>query len=1565
MDEWLDSLSEDWISQPRSSHSNSTADLPPSSTHSSPRNNLSQSRIPRFKSRTASNLSGSDTAVSSRKLSGQADMRTTLPLTESTSSELNAAQRPRFRRASKTSSPLVPRPSGKRVKSTSSLSHVPQDTVQHKPLPSSPARNHNLQHTPDWKRRIIQGKVAPGDQCDLFSPIPLEKVFRPPSSGSNGKHGRGVANKRSKPEEYPSSPPPYPSRPKGKSDVTSQDRAQYKSPILPTKRNSENKRERPGRRGAPRVRLGEGEATRDDSKKNARISEPSSGLKSRTTSVLARSSQNEVVALREKSSAETPPIQSYQSTSPSHSRLPEQSPNSSLRRDYRDENISPFFVSRHQTLDGRVDYAALDMSVNQLRGQMAKLHLQQQQSERSLCSSDHEIEYKEAKSQENSSLPEFENDWTAHSLPDDLSMGTDAFVAHGGFVNMRRGGYSNDGSFQKRPLSPSSLPPLESSEVREHPRHSGNTLDIPPETEPELPVSAPTTPGKRLQNEPISPTRTQSSGSPLKLFDKYDTFTNDRVSRRISKFEEDMRGNLDQEAFNGSHESIGSPSRRSRHPRARARQIESFERSQKRMNSFGEGELDNHSFSSSQPSKRCVSPGQKQNHDLHDTCGRDSDASRFNLERPPTSPYQMLAGDKGFVNVSSSVSQLSAKTTLSQPRKSTSKVSGEKSSTPKRGGTPNDDVHNAQGKRVLQSPIKDYGTKRRRTLKSSEEANHESPRTTLNANVKRPVLNSVVGKKRKDALYDSHNQVADAETLAMRTILRPRTFTPGQGDPRDRGCHEDIPSEARNAEIKTGHLSAQTLPALHEPLTKGVAEQVARFAFDGVQDIKGSRKASVSTADFFSEAQQIMRVIRAQGRPQRSHETPQEVEPDHQASFEKSMLEESPKDGFSRPPSRAGASLRRLREPVQLSARVVSHLRKFEEKGDFEIVFSSPSESVQLQHLESKSLDAKMKRDNSDDDPAVESDPPNLRIYRQKPPEDNRNRSPAKDPPSVTTGSKSRSLASQTSGPSTERSLPTGSSRGSSTKAMILPETVSHLLSDQIAGMKYDHNRQVWVKSLARESSHQPRQTGSEGSEDVLDDIPDLSVDEVAELQRIKDHASSLKRTETGSYSISKDGSLTREGKQPFQTNNDDIRPRTAEGAISASEEDGSARSKYSRFASSGPIPETRATSWGADVPPGAKEGTQTQSQRGPTTEDKEDHKEEEVEHEISILEGRSSKTPTRSTNREHHARVVTISFSSPLVENCETPYPPDAEPDDRDDGSDFDLDASPIRSGRQPEAPRSSRRSSFDRRNRRVSSRRISINSQSYIARPMSRLDEEDENGILQTSNGFRNTSIDVIVSTPLARQRDLLAPQALSGGHTSNIGFHLSPLPDFTIHQTDQSVNQGHGDIVRRRGLLAAHETGKFALVTQQLVKKLTDLEPYEPHWDLIRSMNLQDQGLATLHTLDEFCGRLEQLDVSNNSLEQLNGAPPSIRDLRICSNHLSDLSTWGHLCNLQYLDVSRNHLRTFKAFQQLVHLRELKADDNEIESLDGLFQLDGLLSLRLRGNLVRSIDFQGSNL
>lgn len=239
-----------------------------------------------------------------------------------------------------------------------------------------------------------------------------------------------------------------------------------------------------------------------------------------------------------------------------------------------------------------------------------------------------------------------------------------------------------------------------------------------------------------------------------------------------------------------------------------------------------------------------------------------------------------------------------------------------------------------------------------------------------------------------------------------------------------------------------------------------------------------------------------------------------------------------------------------------------------------------------------------------------------------------------------------------------------------------------------------------------------------------------------------------------------------------------------------------------------------------------------------------------------------------------------------------------------------------------------------------------------------MSRLDEHEELSIVHCPSG---TAMNVALSTPLNRC-SLAIPQ--SSAQSSSLSFPLSPLPDFTVHQIDRPLDSSA--IIDVDGSQALQRRqNRVSLSTQEIVKKITDVEPYEPYWEYLRAIDLRNRGMLTLHMLSDFCARLEELDVSCNQLGEVNGAPSSLRYLNVRRNCLSSLTAWRHLRNLQYLDISGNQLTNLKGFQSLVHLRELKADDNQIENVEGVFALDGLIKLSLKGNRLGWIDFEAADL
>ncbi|KAJ3568381.1 hypothetical protein NP233_g5760 [Leucocoprinus birnbaumii] len=124
-------------------------------------------------------------------------------------------------------------------------------------------------------------------------------------------------------------------------------------------------------------------------------------------------------------------------------------------------------------------------------------------------------------------------------------------------------------------------------------------------------------------------------------------------------------------------------------------------------------------------------------------------------------------------------------------------------------------------------------------------------------------------------------------------------------------------------------------------------------------------------------------------------------------------------------------------------------------------------------------------------------------------------------------------------------------------------------------------------------------------------------------------------------------------------------------------------------------------------------------------------------------------------------------------------------------------------------------------------------------------------------------------------------------------------------------------------------------FGVAHDRLVNVITDVQPFEPYWETLTSINLSGKNLESVARLKEFLPRLDAL------------------------NLLTGLTSFGHLVNLENLDISRNDIDSLRQLECLRHLRELKADHNKITSLDGLQNMDGLVKLSVQNNLMQSID------
>ncbi|KAF4624667.1 hypothetical protein G7Y89_g13503 [Cudoniella acicularis] len=1503
---WLDSLSEDWVSQPRSSGSPAPS-LPSliDSTSSSSPSRVISSRIPKYdvlKKAWTTAPGNNNSPLSERSLNNN-----NIPLSQRGS-----------RSPSKLRDEVIPNVGGKghaRTVSESTSRSTQCHTIQHKSAHVSP--NRGTHETPEWKRRLLNGDVAYGEQRDLFSPAGLENIFRPPPPQVQSSIKLQTSTIEEASIIMPSSPPPY--------------NADREIPLQTASSDEDQPREIQ-QEGKQQTRGIQYKQT-DES-----ISEFSANDLSRSSSFQPRTLASHDKPVEGAVSSPGSSVSHKQELLPAPGRV------FSGQSDIRNEGLSPIYISRHNTVDGKIDYA-MDLEPAELQHRLEQYR-------------------------EETPSQDFEDHESSRIVLEDLTADTDDFAHNGKFVNLRRGGHSEEGSFQKRMLSPSSLPAIdESAMLPEESMQASTPKQLPnirktrmsnEHKPPQSPALSP------IPHTPhVSPSKSHdqrqetSSGSPLKLFGTYDTFTNQKLLRRLSQFEGDLEGNNGEELPSGSarehtrseiNEAFISPS----NPRKGPQQTKTQQQNSKEVNSFGEGQLDNFQFSeeiSYDPNTMDAQDEDKENNSLPVLDPTSQTKFRFQLDPSPALEEDITSTHRiRHTNTTSITKHVTRVRKTIRSASSSSNISAvflpsqrlEDLETPrKRNG-------DSEGKRLPKSPLKDPTPKRRRTLQKNDISQADAEEESLRLDSLREThqqMQSVIGKKRKDARHGDDQQAANPKVLAMRQILRPRTPTPSQ---RSSQQHERHPlSELNLSSLERDKLlQEQKIAQIQAELDATESPKLA-MALGASQQLRGeSRKGSVTTQDFLDEAKKIMAGIRGKARPRSGLTSLEEsesendrngsVDGDPEAEMYEDSYQESTKEPFSRPPSREGGPVPRL--PVkQENPELLNHLRKYQEMSDMDGIVTSSMKSIAATREVTDAAKEVDRASNGaiilalDHQPAsgsfVESEPPNIRISENPDLQRKRKHSSSSSSLQNTNADSQETDFPSQGSTASSRSIPTGSSRGSDSRRVIAPHTVSHLIPEQLAGMVFDRDRNIWVKRKvgSGEYTGQNSLPSDETEEDPFGDIPDLSVDETQELQRIK-VAAQLKQQVQLSEALDS------------QSFSDSVDPKTKTGEAKSTSQ-------------------THAIQHPSGHPqPFHSHHTQTSTKTNIRTEAV-----EEVETEISINESRiDPSSPQRRRN-------VTISFSSPLTSIIQPPSYHDegkfeqsihneSEQEDDEEGNDSVVFST-----------KGSRRVSSTTKTRTATkkpSRRISLGGHIFPARPVSRIDEQDEDSV-NAGNGLQQ-SINVIVATPMSARRTmsmaLVTPQP-----SHEIGtLTLSPLSDFTMHQDDESFGLNVSYVAHNeRYTHGGNAQRTLSLAIKDLVEKITEVEPYEPFWEHIKQMDLKDKKLTNLHKLDEFCGQLEELDASNNRISQLNGIPSSTRRLQIVDNYLSDLTAWGHLINLQYVDVSHNELESLSAFKYLVHLRGLRADNNKITALDGVSQLDGLLSLRLRGNRVKSLDFKASKL
>jgi hypothetical protein len=734
----------------------------------------------------------------------------------------------------------------------------------------------------------------------------------------------------------------------------------------------------------------------------------------------------------------------------------------------------------------------------------------------------------------------------------------------------------------------------------------------------------------------------------------------------------------------------------------------------------------------------------------------------------------------------------------------------------------------------------------------------------------------------------------------------------------------------------------------------------------------------VTTQDFFNEAVMVMKLIRE--RAARQSGLGSVAESDHervaQSHFEDYSELDNSALSVSRPPSREGAIPWRPRTSQQTNARVISHLRKFQEEEDDD---DHLAPSFAELHLDDEQIyedepdseisigDELKDEEEQESEILIEDEESSIRIRGPRPSATNANSNDMVSlPDSQRSDQQNRSVSTVASATvSTGRTQQTSSTRKSENVGTLAPDVVAHLIGEQVGSMTYDKERQQWVKS-----KHSPKKDKREhgsfldvpsslttSDDDPFGEISDLPVDEQKEEQ-----------IRTASYDFKRHLDAHRSGLNGFTPTNN---PQSHAQPVNASQQSHAERPATrdsnksihtyttadgthltALTSSQAPIVETRATSWANDDIKRADHNPSAEQQ--------------------SLAQGHSEDVESREEPRKQFADVAEeydMDASGDLHgEKAETTVYSRTQLN-HNIYDDSVLDDKTARLGmlsspklrQSPSLPSMSRPSMFKTQPRQVSLRRKTLTSRFQAEQR-----EESEVSFVANLPGERIVSVSVNISRPASNQPPAGQIVEIPASSTKeDASFMFSDLPEFTISGEEDERPSERQLATRLAQNAAAEANDRYALAVKDLVKTLTDVHEAELYWEDVKTLDLHDRSLASLHGLSDFCGGVQCMNVSNNKLNHLDGAPISIRVLSARSNQISNLTGWNHLANLQYLDISKNCLSNLKGLSGLVHLREIRADDNEITSLDAVYQMDGLLKLRLRRNKLRTVDFANSRL
>lgn len=494
---WLDELSEDWNSEPHASPSSSPNNSTRYNSNRRVASNISQSRIPHL-AHNIRNSSNNGSFLKPRSTRGIARLKESAALSERSPSSLNAIPNSPPSARKPHSHSTVPR-------RTSSALSDSQNSVQHHTIDKSS----KLNDTPEWKKRLQAGDEITSDGFDLFSPSKLEGIFKQSScpaepEDNDDENDDSVVVSAKKPwnslntSSFPAPAEPYNTYRSMRSRFSEMD-------VLPEMDEEESK--------SFNLSAISSEILRQS---------PIKGMVQRRVSdfELAKPTIEPTAGVR---TSQDPRMRTI-----------------SGRKEICNEVFSPVEDDERSSIRKQALQDSLEAKPKDMNRNLRETLLQRSQRPDS-PSSDHDISYENDGMDGKGHSILSENvpaELTSLSLPEDLSMGTqnpvDSILMGGG----RRVSALKDS--RSRKVSNVAADDTSQLDGHKHFRSSPPPYKHKTVEDSRLSISEPSTPLETsvLYHGPTS-TLPSTAGSPLKLFGNRDTYTNNKLMRVLSQFEQD------------------------------------------------------------------------------------------------------------------------------------------------------------------------------------------------------------------------------------------------------------------------------------------------------------------------------------------------------------------------------------------------------------------------------------------------------------------------------------------------------------------------------------------------------------------------------------------------------------------------------------------------------------------------------------------------------------------------------------------------------------------------------------------------------------------------------------------------------------------------------------------------------------------------------------------------------------------------------------------------------------------------------------------------------------------